>query len=107
MSSALCVFIHASETGHAGGVPIAPSRGRSVEFPSKGNLYVNTLVRKKVQGINVKLIKVHVKTIHTIVSKHMINVLLKIHYKDCELTCGVGPLNHFAQFLCSGFFGLA
>ncbi len=37
MSSALCVFIHASETGHAEGVPIAPSRGRSVEFPSKGN----------------------------------------------------------------------
>ncbi len=33
MSSALCVFIHASETGHAEGVPIAPSRGRSVEFP--------------------------------------------------------------------------
>ncbi len=37
MSSALCVFIHASETGHAEGVPIAPSRGRSVEFPSEGN----------------------------------------------------------------------
>ncbi len=33
MSSALCVFIHASETGHAEGVPIAPSRGRSVSFP--------------------------------------------------------------------------
>ncbi len=33
MSSALCVCIHASETGHAGGVPIAPSRGRSVEVP--------------------------------------------------------------------------
>ncbi len=33
MSSALCVFIHASETGHAEGVPIAPSRGRSVEVP--------------------------------------------------------------------------
>ncbi len=26
-------FIHASETGHAEGVPIAPSRGRSVEVP--------------------------------------------------------------------------
>ncbi len=38
MSSALCVFIHASETGHAEGVPIAPSRGRSVEFPSEGNI---------------------------------------------------------------------
>ncbi len=37
MSSALCVFIHASETGHAEGVPIAPSRGRSVEFPLEGN----------------------------------------------------------------------
>ncbi len=33
MSSAFCVFIHASETGHAEGVPIAPSRGRSVEVP--------------------------------------------------------------------------
>ncbi len=33
MSSALCVFINASETGHAEGVPIAPSRGRSVEVP--------------------------------------------------------------------------
>ncbi len=33
MSSALCVCIHASETGHAGGVPIAPSRGHSVEVP--------------------------------------------------------------------------
>ncbi len=38
MSSALCVFIHASETGRAEGVPIAPSRGRSVEFPSEGNV---------------------------------------------------------------------
>ncbi len=37
MSSALCVFIPASETGHAEGVPIAPSRGRSVEFPLEGN----------------------------------------------------------------------
>ncbi len=33
MSSALCVFIHALETGHAEGVPIGPSRGRSVSFP--------------------------------------------------------------------------
>ncbi len=33
MSSALCVFIHSSETGHTEGVPIAPSRGRSVEVP--------------------------------------------------------------------------
>ncbi len=33
MSSALCVFIHASETGHAKGVPIAPSRGCCVEVP--------------------------------------------------------------------------
>ncbi len=33
MSSALCVFIHASDTGHAEGVPVAPSRGRSVEVP--------------------------------------------------------------------------
>ncbi len=33
MSSALCVFIHASETGHAEGVPIEPSRGCSVEVP--------------------------------------------------------------------------
>ncbi len=33
MSSALCVFINASETGHAEGVPIAPSRERSVSFP--------------------------------------------------------------------------
>ncbi len=40
MSSALCVFIHASETGRAEGVPIEPSRGRSVEFPSEGN-YIN------------------------------------------------------------------
>ncbi len=30
MSSALCVFIHVSETGYAEGVPIVPSRGRSV-----------------------------------------------------------------------------
>ncbi len=37
MSSALCVFIHASDTGHAEGVLIATSRGRSVEFPSEGN----------------------------------------------------------------------
>ncbi len=36
-SSALGFFIHASDTGHAEGVPVAPSRGRSVEFPSKGN----------------------------------------------------------------------
>ncbi len=44
------------------------------------NLYVNTLVRKKCREVHVK----------TIVSKHMINVknvLLKTHYKDCELTC--------------------
>ncbi len=40
MSSALCVFIHASETGHADGVPIAPSRGRSVEFPSERKLVI-------------------------------------------------------------------
>ncbi len=40
MSSALCVFIHASETGHAEGVPIAPSRGRSIEFPSEGNYII-------------------------------------------------------------------
>ncbi len=40
MSSALCVFIHASETGHAEGVPIAPSRGCSVEFPSEGKLVI-------------------------------------------------------------------
>ncbi len=33
MSSALCVCIHASEPGHAEGVPIAPSKGRSVEVP--------------------------------------------------------------------------
>ncbi len=33
MSSSLCVFIHASDTGHAEGVPLVPSRGRSVEFP--------------------------------------------------------------------------
>ncbi len=39
MSSALCVFIHASETGHAEGVPIAPSRGRSVEVPFGSKVY--------------------------------------------------------------------
>ncbi len=40
MSNALCVFIHASETGHAKGVPIVPSRGRSVEvlFDAFGTL---------------------------------------------------------------------
>ncbi len=37
MSSASCVFIHASDTGHAEGVLIATSRGRKVEFPSEGN----------------------------------------------------------------------
>ncbi len=39
-------------TGQAGGVPIAPPRGRSVEFPSEGNhispvnatLYIKTTV---------------------------------------------------------------
>ncbi len=32
-----CVLsFHASDTGHAEGVPTATSRGRSVEFPSKG-----------------------------------------------------------------------
>ncbi len=33
MSSALGVCNHASDTGHAEGIPIAPSRGRSVEVP--------------------------------------------------------------------------
>ncbi len=33
MSSALGVCNHASDTGHVEGVPIAPSRGRSVEVP--------------------------------------------------------------------------
>ncbi len=33
MSSALSVCIHASETCNAEGVPIAPSRGRSIEVP--------------------------------------------------------------------------
>ncbi len=42
MSSALCVFIHASETGHAEGVPIAPSRGRSVSFPILRELWLHT-----------------------------------------------------------------
>ncbi len=33
-----CVFfIHGSDTGHAEVVPIGTSRGRRVEFPSKGN----------------------------------------------------------------------
>ncbi len=32
LSSLLFFFIHASDTGHAEGVPIAPSRGGSVEF---------------------------------------------------------------------------
>ncbi len=41
MSSALCVCIHASETSHAEGVSIAPSRGRSVEVPNQ----VDTLPR--------------------------------------------------------------
>ncbi len=45
MSSALCVFIHASETGHAEGVPIAPSRGRSVEVPFGRELYGVAKVR--------------------------------------------------------------
>ncbi len=43
MSSALCVFIHASDTGHAEGIPIATSRGRSVEFPSKGKISYSVL----------------------------------------------------------------
>ncbi len=38
MSSALCVCIHASETGHAEGVPISPSRGCSVEVPFRMEL---------------------------------------------------------------------
>ncbi len=67
MSSALCVFIHASETGHAEGVPIVPSRGRSVEFPLKGNhgymcnlrrlpIYFFGLLFKKVISLKKKLL---------------------------------------------------
>ncbi len=41
MSSALCVCIHASETGHAEGVTIAPSRGRSVSFPILRELWLH------------------------------------------------------------------
>ncbi len=44
MSSALCFFIHASDTGHAEGVPIATPRGRSIEFPSKRN---HTFIERK------------------------------------------------------------
>ncbi len=41
MSSALGVCNHASDTGHAEGVPIAPSRGRSVSFPILRELWLH------------------------------------------------------------------
>ncbi len=50
MSIALCVFIQASETGHAEGVPIAPSRGRSVEVPfGREHQYLNYKKEKKIR----------------------------------------------------------
>ncbi len=53
MSSALCVFIHASETGHAEGVLIAPSRGRSVEFPFGRELPVLQMASPPLVSMNV------------------------------------------------------
>ncbi len=71
MSSALCVFIHASETSHAEGVPIAPSRGRSVEVPfgrelisssCQGNIFfhlikLNSIKKTKLAIIIIIIIK--------------------------------------------------
>ncbi len=68
MSSALCVFIH--ETGHAEGVPLAPSRGRSVEVPfgrelisssCQGNIFFHLIKLNSIKKTKLAIIIIIIK----------------------------------------------
>ncbi len=62
MSSALCVFIHASETGHAEGVPIAPSRGRELISSScQGNIFFHLIKLNSIKKTKLAIIIIIIK----------------------------------------------